>query len=816
MRTTFLKKGMREIWAHKFQYIFLILILGLGVAAFGALNDMQASRFKTFDHNYEESRFMDLRIEFQYGIIKNRSDVAALLSSDGIMDDIQDIEYRLVFNVFLNHTEGGGAKISKGIVMGYEYYDAPDSQREITVNRPLPYGDYDILFSSETGNECYLEHNFAQVYEIGKGDAIQVINGYNTTSFSVLNEVAIPEYFMVMKEGNLMPQHRSLGVLAVPMETAQRIHGSMDGETLVNDIVLKLKDPDRLEAFKKTIIELFQTNGIPVKTVEREEDPARYFIRDDMEGDTKVFRTFPIVIFTVSGFGLFMALRRMVQTHKVQIGIFKSLGVPNRIVMLYFASIGIMVAFLGVILGLGLSVPLNIWFLGIVKANFGFPVMVYSVSWGYYIAGALISLAICVSCTMLPAWKSLRIKPVDAIQQREGVSRRKVGRLATRIGRRSSIPTALKLTFRNILRKPSRSLTSTIGVGLALSLFLSFMIIMQTMIVMVDEWNAVNKWDYEVEAENFFSINTTSSWKDDYPEIIGTNPCLFLPTNLKTDGKEENALVYAIEDIGSAFKVEMEEGEIVKGQLVISFYHRDTMGIDVGDLIDIEVPVMVPDVGPVMTPKKIRICGIQGNNLGFIAFTDIETIQNMTGLKGLANVIYLDTRGGGRSLSLENSLIKVPGVSSVSHRSQTGNLIEEYFDLFMGVVYAISIISTALAAAIIYNLFMISTQEKRRDYATMKTLGTSQIRLSKLIFLEAGFITIPGIMLGVAGGWGLAYYMLTVGTDFEGINLVMRWSWIGFIIGSLLMIMTVVAVSLITIRYIRRIIIADVIRERSY
>jgi ABC-type antimicrobial peptide transport system permease subunit len=194
---------------------------------------------------------------------------------------------------------------------------------------------------------------------------------------------------------------------------------------------------------------------------------------------------------------------------------------------------------------------------------------------------------------------------------------------------------------------------------------------------------------------------------------------------------------------------------------------------------------------------------------------ELGTLQNMTGLTGLANVIYLDTVDGERSISLENSLIRDPGISSVQHVSQIGNLIEEYYDLFMGVVYAISVISTAMAAAIIYNLFRISAEERKRDYATMKTLGTSLRRLSKLIFMEAVLITVPGIALGAAGGWALAYYMMNVGTTMEVINIDLMWSWTGFLVGVAIMVATVSLVSLATVRYISRIVIANVIRERS-
>jgi putative ABC transport system permease protein len=505
----------------------------------------------------------------------------------------------------------------------------------------------------------------------------------------------------------------------------------------------------------------------------------------------------------------------MVQTHKVQIGIFRSLGVPDRVVLFYFASIGMMVATLGVILGFILSVPLNIWFLGIVKTFFGFPIMVYTTKWSYYLTGAVISLAICFACTLIPAWSALRIKPVDAIQAREGITKRKVGRIATKVGRKGDLPTPLKMTIRNILRKPGRSITSVMGIGLSLSLFLSFMIIMETMVVLIDEWNGVNKWDYEVEAEGFYLVNMTQVWMDENPEITDIDPAILLPTKLHDGGDEVLSIVYALQDLTGAYEIELEEGEIRSGEIVISFYHRDELGIDVGDTIGIDVPVMTPGVGLVMTRKQITVCGVQDNHLGYYAFMDLGTLQDMTNLTGLANVIFLGTSDGARSIPLENSLIKDPGVSSVTHSSQIGNIVSEYFDLFMGVVYAISIISTALAAAIIYNLFMISAHEKRRDYATMKTLGTSLPRLARLIFLEAFFITVPGILLGIVGGWGLAYYMLKVSMTVEGIAISLRWSWIGFFAGTMIMVVTVFIVSLITIRYISKIVIANVIRERS-
>ena len=115
-----------------------------------------------------------------------------------------------------------------------------------------------------------------------------------------------------------------------------------------------------------------------------------------------------------------------------------------------------------------------------------------------------------------------------------------------------------------------------------------------------------------------------------------------------------------------------------------------------------------------------------------------------------------------------------------------------------------------------YNLFMISAQENKRNYATMKTLGTSLRRLGYLIFIEAAFITLFGVLLGIAGGYVLAFGMLATASEFEVWNFELVFSWFWFAVGTLLILIVIVLVSWLTIRYIKKINIADVIRERSY
>ncbi len=817
MRKIFVKKGLRELWKHKVQYIFLIIILGLGVSMYSSLYDLGASREATLDAIYEETNFMDVQVKVLYGQTVNLSTLDNILKKPGVVERIDKIEYRLSFDVFINHTTDEGIKTTKGIIMGYEAFSPDGQPREPTINKPLFFVDKSPVFSAPNAEQCILERKFAKAYDLAAGDQITVMKGPKKAQLDILEQANIPEYFFVIPEGSIFPSERSLGVIITPIDTAHELYfENASGEKKVNDLVILLNDPDDQKDFEEIITHEFENIGIAVKTIGKEENPSRAFLYDDLKNDRESTGIFPIIIFIVSAFGLIMVLRRMISVHRAQIGIFKALGVPDRVVLSYFSLIGIFVAIFGTIAGFLFAIPINSSFESLLNDLYDFAIMKMSISWEYYIYAGIISLVLCLGCTILPTWWALRIKPIDAIQNREGLSTKKIGKLSGKVGRKSRMPVPLKLTLRNLIRKPGRSLTSIIGVALALALFLSFAILMDSVMMVLDKNAELSKWDYEIIMDGFSPVNITQDWQNSYSEIEAVNPGILLPTKLSGNGNNEECIIYALEDVRNAYTIDLEKGKFENGGMIISEYHSKKLDIEPGDKVELEVPLFSPDTGFTMEKVNITISSVHSNHFGFYVFMDLSTMHKLTNLFGSANIIYLNLEDGESSQSLENELITTSGVSSVTYSKDRENLLEQYFVIFVTTVYLIALLSVGLAAAIVYNLFMINAQENRRNYATMKTLGTSLRRLGYLIFIEAGFIILFGVILGGIGGYFLAIGMILEASEFEAWNLEIIFSWNWFIAGTLLIILVVVLVSLLTIRYINRINIADVIRERSY
>lgn len=822
MRKTLVRKGLRELWEHKIQYIFLIIILALGVATYSALFNLTDSRVATFDKIYKKSNFMDLQVQFQYDVIMNESSIRSLLDSSGITSQCQDVEYRLSCPVLVNHSTKEGKRLTKGIVLGYHAFNEEGSARNQAVNTLLFYTDTTPHFTSSSSNQCYIEHHFAKNFELDKGGSVTVSRAGKETQLTILKHVNVPEFFIVKQEHDFISSEWTFCILCVPIETANSIFFGSTGthgtnETMVNDIVFRFKEGVILESVKQQVQEAFDKVGVPIRIIEKEENPARAFIWGDIEGDREVINLFPVIIFIVSGFGLAMALSRMIQSHKSEIGIFKALGVKDRVIFTYFLVIGLFVALFGIILGVIFSYPLHLFFTTMLNDYYDFAIKENFLNTSYYFVSGVIALVICIICTLLPSWKAIRIRPIDAIQKEEGLADYKVGFIERKMSQIKNLPIPMKLTTRYFSRKPLRVLTTILGVALALMIFLSFYLMVSSFSEILHDVKAANDWDYEIQLTGFCNEIVIQQWAsvDDAIEIA--NPGICFPTHLTQGNDTVEVIMFALNDIDSSYNLSLSKGDIANDGIIISEYIAKKLDIDVGNEIYLTVPIKEDAIRYSLRDVPITVSGIHTNPVGLYAFMNLKCLQEICNIEGQVNVIYLHVAGNNLSLATKNMIITMPGIASMSSSSDIDAQFDYLFEMFMRILYIILALSVILAVAIVYNMFMVNAAERKREYATMKTLGTSLSRIGNLIFIEGFVLTTIGILLGTIMGYLLAWYLVVMRSSdmFEGVSLELRFSWMGLIIGILMIIAVVFIVSLLIIRHIHKIDIADVTRERT-
>lgn len=814
MRKTFIKKGFRELWAHKAKYALFIIILAMGVSMFNVMFSFMESRELTVDNLYETSNFMDYHIQFQYGITKEKTEAEDILMSSPVRDIITAVEYRLVDDVFINHTVNGESKLTKGKIIGYEYFYATGQEREITVNTPLFFNNNPETFIMSHEESCFLEVGFAQTFDFNKDDQIRFINDGIEYEITIKEIINVPDYFVVRTNDMLFPDPSNLGVCIVPMSIAQQILLQNEHEIFyINDILIRVDSNEDIGVIKENINRAFEKHYIPIEIIEKEDNPARYQLIEDIEGDKQFIGLFPLIIFTVSAIGLFISLRRMVQSHRPQIGVFKALGVPNSTVFLYFLIIGWIVAIAGIALGYLLTFPLNNVFQNMMNEMMVFAEYKYGGSIYYFITSAIITIILCMLCTYLPSLTAVREKPVDVIQKHEGVGTKRKKTHSKKILLTKSFPIPFKIVIRDISRKPVRSLTTIFGVALALAFFLSIVILMDSMLIFLDESKEANNWDYEISVAGFVPINTKDSWiqHKDYIELV--DYALRLPVNISHNNIQEESMIFGVSDLSNSFNIGIDFVE--RNGIYISQYLVEKLQLNESDWIEIEIPVVKGINDFEYQTFQTEILGIHSNPIGLYLYADIDYIYQLSNLTNVSNAFYMHTTTGMIPQEILNDIATTPGVSAVTYISDQEKFIDDMFGLILAMIVMMVLIAAVLMTAIIYNISMINVSEKSREYATMKTLGTSLRRITYLILIE-GFFTLIG---SIIGGSILGYYMavgMISGTEvLEGFTFEIIFSTQWFLVGAGMVISIVLFVSFLALRYINNIIIADVIRERT-
>jgi len=87
-------------------------------------------------------------------------------------------------------------------------------------------------------------------------------------------------------------------------------------------------------------------------------------------------------------------------------------------------------------------------------------------------------------------------------------------------------------------------------------------------------------------------------------------------------------------------------------------------------------------------------------------------------------------------------------------------------DLVSGLIFYVLLI--IVVAFSILNTFLMAIFERTKEFGILKAIGTTPLRLTKLLLIESVTITLVGIVGGVILGIGITYYFQIHGIDFSG------------------------------------------------
>jgi ABC-type lipoprotein release transport system permease subunit len=149
----------------------------------------------------------------------------------------------------------------------------------------------------------------------------------------------------------------------------------------------------------------------------------------------------------------------------------------------------------------------------------------------------------------------------------------------------------------------------------------------------------------------------------------------------------------------------------------------------------------------------LQVVGISSGTNAFVIQYAFVTLKRAQSLLGFPNIVtcYLIKVEHRKDISKVSEEVReeLPGLEVYDHETFLRNNIHEMQSGFLPFIYTIAAIGVVVLTAILSLLLSVNILEKRKDFAVMKTLGSSKGFLSRLIIGQALIISFAGSIVAV-------------------------------------------------------------------
>jgi putative ABC transport system permease protein len=740
-------KAWRDMLAHKGQFIALVVLIAIGITSYVTFQNGYYNLKASLDYAYSTLRFADFTVRV------DRMPLAAARA----VERIPGVETALVRTVNDVGLELGNRDQATARVISS---DGPASElNAVHIERGR--------FPAHTArDEVVLSTQFATDTNTQLGDRLMLLVGGHDTPVRVVGIGIDPENLYAMRNEGTLP---APGTFAIVYTTEKGIEYLFGTSHSGNSVAVKAEPGVNLEELADEVEDELRPYGLD-STAQRDDMPSYGGLKSELEQNRLMARSMPALILVISSMSLFIALSRLVQAQRGEIGLAKALGYSDRQILAHYLTIAMMVAIGGSVLGVGLG----LWGAQGVAAMYvsmlGLPFM----SSGFYpqVAALAVGLAVvsCAAAAAMPAWRSARLAPAIAMHSDPNTSLTGghipvVERLLSPILPRSF---TFRVPLRNIFRSKRRTIYTVLGIAFAMVLSVATVAMFDSIDYIMDKaFTDIERWDIMAAFDAPFGSARVAEIRS-MTGVEGVQVALMLPVTMSAGGAEEDVVLTAASPDADFHGFDPASGAapsdaMAAGDLVLSSSTARKLGVAVGERVTVDSP-LVDD------PVSLRVGTLSDEMLGQPAYLSLDAASQLTGAAvNSYNVLYLDADPV-RANRIRDDIYDLPGAASVQVKATYVDQLKKWLQLFDFFGVVLLGFGAALAFVVVYTTFTANVTERTREIATMRTIGEDNVRLTVMITLENLAIAIAAIPLGLWLGTQAANAMFLY-FDIEGFEL---------------------------------------------
>ena len=672
----------------------------------------------------------------------------------GFLEDTNYADYRLYAEGGFSEDDIKAIKDIDGVDAATRYFSVnvgiKDTKKSVTLNVSEDY-TVSTMYITE-GKEydrisdgIWLSDKFASANDIKLGDKLT----FAYTGLEISGEVvglckSGENLVSVADENQLMPDYEAHGFAYV---SPQKLENALGFAFYPQINIISDLDKESLEEKVK------DATGTTLLVTTKDEHTAYAGVVSEAEEGKTMGSILPVLFLAIAILTMVTTMHRIAANEKVQIGTLKALGFRDRKILLHYTSYGLMIGIIGIGVGIGLGfliASLIISPTGMMSTYIDMP------DWSLHMPAFCVpvmiaTLAFLTLISFLAVKKMLKGTAADALRPYTPKAMKKS--VIEKLPFWNKLSFGTKWNVRDILRHKARSAMTLVGVFGCMLLLVGGLGMKDTMggfLDMLDQdiSNYETKVNLTETANNEESKALAETLDGDWQASSG----------ISYEGKTVAMEIYSAEHNRVRFLTEDNEiTELSDDGVYLCLRLKDTANI--GDTIEFS-PYGSEETYTVKVAGYLR--SLVAEN---IVLTD--TYADSIGIDYHIGSIYTDTKAE----DIE--------ASSIISGKQEKRMIMDSYDTFMEIMnlmIAILVIAAiVLGIVVLYNLGVMSYVERHRELATLKVLGFRDKAIGKLLVSQNIWLTILGVLIGLPGGLGVLYVLVTALVSEYELSIMIGW-----------------------------------------
>ena len=724
------RKLLRDLAHHRTQMVSIAAVVGCGVmAVIGMRSTLDSVARARLDY-YAEYRFADVFAPLKRAPVS----IARRLAE---IPGVGAVETRVVLDVTLDVP--GLEEPATGHVVSI-----PAVRRPMLNALHMRHGRWP---ESHRDDEAIASEGFARENRLAIGDSLgAVING-RWRWLHVVGIATSPEFVYEISGTAFMTDNRRFGILWMSEDALAPAYGMVGA---FNDVLVRLAPGARQSEVIDRIDEILEPYG-GVGAYGRAEQISNSVVDDELGQLRGIGNIFPLFFLITGAFLLNVVLSRLIATQREEIAALKAFGYGNFSVGLHYLEFAVVAVGLGALMGAASGAWLGRQFTELYSEVFRFPVLIHRTNWGTALAAIAISGGAGLSGAVGAIWAAVRLPPAEALRPPSPAKFRPL--ILEHLGFGHLLSPSARMILRNMERRPVRTATSIIGVGLATAVMIAGFYPFDGVNRAIDiQFRTAQREDLSV---TFATPRPRDAARalENIEGVTRVEAFRMAGARLRSGRKVRTVALTGLDEQGELRRLVDIDGRVHSlppGGVVLTASLAKALGVSAGDTVVAEII----ELGGVERP--IIVVAAIDETIGMSAYLSRSSLNALLREGNVVSGAHLSIERGSEP-AVFAALKRLPLVAGTGSRPAMLDFIRKTMRRSMTITTTIVVVAAAIIAlGVIYNGARIALSERGRELASLRVLGMTRREVTRLLLSEQAIVTGAGIPVGFAFGVAFA------------------------------------------------------------